>query len=152
MQTIETTIDIDATPEQVWATLTEFDAYADWNPFITDASETATEGSRLRIHIEPPEGRAATFTPTVTAAVPGERLEWLGKLGVRGLFDGRHEFTLDAIEGERTRLVQRERFSGLLVGLLLDEDDISEGFEQMNATLKERVEAVVSHHDAGVPA
>ena len=81
-----------------------------------------------------------TFRPTVTAAVPGERLEWLGHLGVRGLFDGRHEFLLTELDDGRTRLVQRETFGGLLVGFLLNEQRIRSGFRAMNAALKARAE------------
>lgn len=156
MRTIETAIEIDATPEAVWATLVDFESYPDWNPFITAAEGSLEAGARLRIHIQPPNGRGMGFKPTVTAAVPTERLEWLGRLGVRGVFDGRHEFRLEPLGDGRTRLVQRESFSGLLVGLLLDEDDISAGFEQMNEALKNRVEATdngVAHQtDTSVPA
>ena len=156
MQTIETSIEIDATPEAVWVTLVDFEAYPDWNPFITAATGSPEAGARLSIHIQPPEGRGMGFKPTVTAAVPSERLEWLGRLGVRGVFDGRHEFRLEPLADGRTRLVQRESFSGLLVGLLLDEADISAGFEAMNEALKNRVEATgtdAAHQtDTGVAA
>ncbi|MBX0323645.1 SRPBCC domain-containing protein [Halomicroarcula sp. F13] len=144
MKTVTTTIDVDAGPEHVWATLTDFDAYPEWNPFVTAIDGTVAEGERLSVRIEPPEGRGMGFTPRVTAAVPGERLEWLGKLGVRGLFDGRHEFRLEALDDGRTRLHHGESFSGLLVGLLLDEGDIQSGFEAMNETLKARVESGVT--------
>ena len=141
MTTIETTTEIAATPDAVWAVLTDFERYADWNPFITAAEGTARVDERLRIRVHPPRSRAMTFKPTVTAAVPGERLEWLGRLGVRGLFDGRHEFRLEALADDRTRLVQRESFSGLLTGLLLNDARIRNGFEAMNDALKTRVEA-----------
>jgi hypothetical protein len=132
MRTIETTIDIDATPETVWETLLDFESYPEWNSFVTEIRGTAREGERLRIRIQPPEGRGMSFSPRVTAAVPGERLEWLGHLGIRGLFDGRHEFRLEPLTGDRTRFVHRESFAGLLVGLFLDEADTRNGFERMN--------------------
>lgn len=140
MHTIETATIIDATPDAIWASLVDFDAYADWNPFITAAEGTAANGERLRIRVEPPDSRAGTFKPVVTAAVPGERLEWVGRLGVRGLFDGRHEFRIEPSGDGRSRLVQRESFSGLLVGLLLDEPTLRRGFEAMNEALRTRVE------------
>ena len=44
-------------------------------------------------------------------------------------------------EGRRSRFVQAERFSGLLVGAFKSTLDKTEaGFEQMNAALKERAE------------
>ena len=156
MATIETTTTISASPEAVWETLVDFDAYTQWNPFVTAAEGDPEVGERLRIRIAPPGGRAMTFKPVVTAADPGERLEWLGHLGVRGLFDGRHEFRLSELDDGRTELVHRETFGGLLVGLLLDEQRIKSGFRAMNAALKARVEATgtaaANHTDAGVAA
>lgn len=142
MKTIETTIDIDAPTAVVWATLLDFAAYSDWNPFVQHVAGDPTVGSRLRVRIAPPGGRAMTFKPHVTSLEPEARLEWLGRLGVRGLFDGRHEFRLESIDGDRTRLTHSESFSGLLVGILLDEDAIRAGFESMNEALKDRVEGV----------
>lgn len=140
MTTIETSTVIAASPAEVWATLVDFESYTEWNPFVTVAEGVPAEGERLRIRIAPPGGRAMTFKPVVTAADPGERLEWLGHLGIRGLFDGRHEFRLTELDDGRTRLVHRESFGGLLVGLLLDERSIRSGFRAMNAALKARVE------------
>ncbi len=56
-----------------------------------------------------------SFAPTVTAVDEGRNLEWLGHLGVPGLFDGRHSFTLEPVDPDRTRLTQAERFTGCLV-------------------------------------
>ena len=39
--------DIAASPETVWSILTDLEAYADWNPFITQASGEVTVGTRL---------------------------------------------------------------------------------------------------------
>ncbi|MUV89593.1 SRPBCC domain-containing protein [Halapricum sp. CBA1109] len=140
MNTIERTIDIAASPASVWATLVDFPAYPEWNPFVTAVDGDAVVGEQLSVRVEPPEGRAMTFSPTVTTAVPNEHLEWVGRLLVRGLFDGRHEFRLEPTAEDHTRFVHREHFSGLLVGLLLDEGDIGAGFEAMNEALKTRVE------------
>lgn len=44
MRIIEREIDIDATPAQVWAVLTDFPEHKNWNPFITDITG---QGERL---------------------------------------------------------------------------------------------------------
>jgi len=152
MNTVEATTVIAASPETVWETLVDFDSYTDWNPFVVSAAGTPAVGERLAVRIHPQNKRQMGFKPRVTAAVPGERLEWLGHLGVRGLFDGRHEFCLEPLADGRTELVQRETFSGLLVGLLLDEGSIRSGFRAMNAALKERAEATGTVPDTGVAA
>ena len=145
MRTIETERIVDVPPEAVWAVLTDFSAYPEWNPFIPRIEGVPREDERLRVRIEPPESRGATFRPEVQAAEPNRRLAWLGHLFVPYLFDGRHEFRLEPIDGgKRTRLVQRETFGGALVPLLLDADAIRRGFEAMNAALAERAEAAAT--------
>jgi hypothetical protein len=81
-----------------------------------------------------------TFRPQVTEVVPGGVLEWLGHLGVPGLFDGRHRFELTATPSG-THLVQREEFTGLLVRPLRRSLDggTRAGFQAMNEALRERV-------------
>ena len=140
MRTITSTIELDATPEEVWAVLTDSSAYPDWNPFITELDGPLQVGSRLTVRIAPPGGRPMTFTPTVTDVEPERRLAWLGRLLVPGLFDGAHCFVLEPLLGSRTRLVQTETFRGALVwfsGRLLQRTEA--GFTAMNNALLRRV-------------
>jgi len=142
MKTITTAIDIPATLEQVWATLVDTAAYPAWNPFITQLSGELATGEQLQVRIAPPGGRAMTFRPTVTQVEVGRRLEWLGSLGVKGVFDGRHTFTLESLGDRGTRLTQSEEFSGLLVpfvGTMLARTRA--GFEAMNDGLRGRAVA-----------
>ena len=133
-------IDIEAEPEVVWSHLTDLAAYTEWNPFITAATGEVVPGRRLELRMEPPGGRAVTFRPHVTAVSAGSTLEWLGHLGVPGLFDGRHRFDLIPAESG-THVVQSEAFSGLLVRPLRRSLDTGTraGFEAMNAALRRRV-------------
>ena len=57
-----------------------------------------------------------TFKPRVTVMEPDSRLEWLVTLGIPGLFDGRHSFTLSPTGVAATRFVQAEEFSGEFSG------------------------------------
>jgi hypothetical protein len=136
MTIIERSIVIPAPAAIVWTTLTDTGRYGLWNPFIPEFTGELRRGAKIRLRIRPPGGRAMSFTPTVTAVDEGRRLEWLGHLGIPGLFDGRHSFTLDAIDDHRTRLRQEERFSGCLVpvtrGLLRR---TAAGFEAMNEAM-----------------
>jgi hypothetical protein len=139
---IVTETDIDATPEQVWDALTDFGAYASWNPFIRRIEGRPAEGARLEVELQPPEGRPMTFRPTVRSVEPARELRWLGRLGVPGIFDGEHSFTLERLDG-RTRLTHQERFRGVLVPFVARRLRRTYGpaFEQMNDALKRRVES-----------
>ena len=121
--------------------MTDFAAYPDWNPFIRRISGELQVGAKLEVRIEPPGGRAMTFKPTVRAAEANRELRWLGRLLLPGIFDGEHSLRIEPLDGGRSRFVQSERFSGLLVGLVKGALAKTEaGFEQMNTALKTRVE------------
>ena len=133
---ITTHLTIDSPAGQVWQALTDLEGYAGWNPFITAAAGVVDVGQRLKLRIQPPGGRAMTFTPWVTAVEEHRYLEWLGRFGVSGLFDGRHSFSLTPLPGGRTLLQQSETFTGVLVpfaGSILT--PTRAGFEAMNEAL-----------------
>jgi len=136
-----TKVEIAADPTSVWSVLTDLESFDDWNPFITKGSGQIAVGEALRLLMEPPGGRAMTFTPTVTEVTARGRLEWLGHLLRPGVFDGRHRFELEAI-ASGTRLTQSEEFTGFLVPALARSLDsrTRAGFEAMNLAIKERVE------------
>ena len=143
MKELHSEIQIDAPAERVWELLTDFDSYPQWNPFIRKISGQPAPGERLDVRIEPPGGRGMTFKPKVLNAEPNGSLRWLGQLLVPGLFDGEHSFTIEPLEENRVRFVQREAFKGLLVPLFARslETNTQRGFEEMNRALKERAEA-----------
>ena len=142
MKELRTEIEIDASVEAIWEVLMDFEAFPAWNPFIQSISGKATEGSCLNVRIVPPGGQAMTFRPTVTHVRVGRELRWLGHLGMPGLLEGEHIFELEALAEERTKFVQRECFRGLLLPLFWKtlNSKTRQGFEQMNQSLKQRVE------------
>ena len=115
MTIIERSVVIPASTAIVWATLTNTIRCGSWNAVIPDLTGELRPGAKIRVRISPPGARAMSFIPTVTEVVEGRRLEWLGHLGIPGLFDGRHSFTLEALHTGRTRLAQAERFTGCLM-------------------------------------
>jgi hypothetical protein len=143
MKRFVTEVDIKASPAQVWDVLANFDGYSTWNPFIVQAQGDAAVGASVRLRMSPPGGRAITLTPHVTQALPGEVLEWLGRLAVPHLFDGRHRFELHPT-ASGTRVMHSEEFTGILVPLLarsLDAHTLP-GLITMNGALKAEAEGV----------
>jgi hypothetical protein len=142
MTNIEVVTDIAAPAQTVWAELASVAMYGDWNPFMTSVEGRLAVGGRLKIRLVPPGGRPMTFRPTVTKFDVGSQLEWIGRLVVRGVFDGRHSFVLEDVGGGVTRLTQAEEFTGLLVpltGAMLKRTRA--GFHAMNEALRLRAEA-----------
>jgi hypothetical protein len=152
-QELSTQVDIDAPAEAVWAVLTDFDSYHEWNPFMHVAGR-ASENARLHVELALSEGQSTRFRPTVTRVDPSRELRWLGHLWTPGLFDGEHRFELTPLDGGRTRLTHAERFSGVLAPLVrrLTGSATERGFEAMNAALKRRVETEAAEAKLAEPA
>jgi hypothetical protein len=136
---ITTHVTVNGTAADVWTTLTDLSGYDTWNPFITGAAGRIAVGERLELTTHPPGARATTFRPWVTAVEEHRYLEWLGRLAMPGLFDGRHSFTLTRLGGGRTLVQQSETFTGALVPFAGPELARTEaGFVRMNDALARR--------------
>ncbi len=141
MKEIITEITIDANISTVWNVLMDFENHPKWNPFIKSISGEKIVGKKLEVFIKPPDGNGMTFKPVILKLDVNKEFRWKGKLGIPGLFDGEHFFILEPIEGNKTKFVHGEKFSGLLIPLLgkiFDKTVI--GFDQMNKALKSKCE------------
>jgi len=84
-----------------------------------------------------------TFKPQVLNAEINHELRWLGKLGIKGIFDREHFFIMEENANGKTIFRHGENFSGMIASILFGiiEDDTRKGFKAMNEALKIRVEA-----------
>ncbi|MCX5198560.1 SRPBCC domain-containing protein [Streptomyces sp. NBC_00249] len=145
MRTTATEITVDATPAQVWATLTDLPRYCTWNPVVRQAAGEVAVGARLELTMYAESGKPTVFRPTVLTAVPGAELRWAGRFLVRGLLDTEHWFRLSEGPGRTTRLEHGERFRGLLAPLLGSRlTGTARNFTPMNEALRTRVESARS--------
>jgi hypothetical protein len=143
---LTTSVEIQATPEEVWAVLTDFSAYPQWNPFITSAEVTSPgglePGATLRNNLHDASGDTV-FIPEVLVADPGQELRWLGKVGPGWIVDGEHAFQIERIGPDRVRLTQSEDFTGVLVPFIQGQlhNQTLPQFEAMNQALAQQVAA-----------
>ena len=139
---LQTEVEINASPERVWAILTDFSSCPKWNPFIRFIRGVPEKGERLEVRIQPSGAKGMTFRPCVLVADAGLELRWLGRFLLPGIFDGEHSFTIQPISDGKVLFRQSELFSGVLVPLFrgsLDRDS-QRGFEEMNLALKSLAE------------
>jgi len=133
----ESTIDINATPEQVWAVLTDFPSYGEWSNF-SSIDGVATEGTRLVIRMP-----GMRFRPTVTVSTVNNELEWSAKVITDRFFLGRHGFRLVRKDDGTTEVTNTETFSGASVRpfrRLFAKGHRDNGYTAFNQALKARVE------------
>lgn len=64
-RSLETTVDILAPAEVVWAVLADTAAWSEWNPTLTKCEGKLEPGQRLVVTAQPPGRGAWTFKPTV---------------------------------------------------------------------------------------
>lgn len=142
MHKICTDITIEAPITDVWDMLTDFEKYEKWNPFIKCIKGTFELGSKLEVYLQPPGMKGTSMSPVLSKIEPVNEFRWMGNLWIKGIFDGEHAFRLEELENERTRLIQCERFRGILAPLILHliGDKTREGFQRMNSSLKNECE------------
>lgn len=135
---LTTSIDVDASPDQVWAVLTDFASYGEWSSFKR-IEGTPEQGERLKIRMP-----GMSFRPFVTAAVPHQELEWSAEIVSPRFFLGRHTFTLVPQHDGTTLVVNTETFTGITVRpfeRLFAGDSRDDGYAAFNRALKDRVES-----------
>ena len=142
MKEVRSEIEINSYPESVWRILIDFATYDQWNPFIKKIIGLPTERSKIDIYIKTPSGKNRKYSPRITKVKEGRELRWFGKSSLPGFLNAEHIFTIEELQPERVRFIQREVFDGLLIrvfGKGLD-TDIRQGFQEMNEALKRRAE------------
>jgi hypothetical protein len=142
MKEIKTEIIINAASEKVWKVLTNFKAYPDWNPFITSIEGEVFEGSKFKVSVQSLGSKPMRFSPICTSYNENVEFSWLGKIMMKGIFDGKHGFELIPLVEGKTKFIQREEFKGILVPMLWKKLDVNTrwSFEMMNDKLKETIE------------
>jgi hypothetical protein len=137
MQTLHTEIRIKASPKKVWNTLVVSPAIPGE---IRNAIRDRKTGVNLRVTMSA-GGRSATLTVKVLAADPFREIRWRGYLWVPGLFDGEHSFEIREDVGGITLLVQREKFTGLLLPFLSGTLRVTRlEFEATNTEIRDQAE------------
>jgi hypothetical protein len=135
---ITTQIEIKANPNSIWQTLTDFENYSKWNPFIKKVEGDVKVGNYLNIEVD-----GMKFKPEVLVYNESKEFRWIGKLFFKGLFEGEHKFEIIQNDNGTSTFVQSEKFRGILVPLFKKKlnSNTKNGFANMNQKLKERVES-----------
>jgi hypothetical protein len=142
MTEIRTEIEIEASAGRVWKVLTDFAAYAEWNPLIPVASGEIKPGARLKFRARLWDGVALRLQPTVVVAEAGRELRWRDQLLFPALFAAEHSLFIEPRGEQRVRFIHREVYSGFLrpLVLLIIASNNRRRFSAMDRALKTRAE------------
>jgi hypothetical protein len=120
MSHLETTLDIDAPVGDVWATFLdkqhwkEFSAFEDRSP-----NHPIVAGGTFRFAIRVLGLPPPPLEVTVVGFEAPSEVRWVGGIPGFPLVQGEHVFRFETLPDRRTRLQNRESFSGALSGLFL---------------------------------
>ena len=134
-QAVRVAIDIKATPEKIWALLTNAADVPRWNSTVTQIEGRIAPGERLKIKV--PISRR-TFTVRVDTFEPHTRLVWSDGSAV---FKGVRTITLAPKSDGSTTFAMEEVFTGFMLPLISRSlPDFKPVFEQYAADLKKEAE------------
>jgi hypothetical protein len=128
-----------ASPEAVWAVLTDGASWSAWDSGVDAVEGRIAPGEAIKIRSQAaPRG---TFPVRVTAFEPSARLRFSGGMPF-GLFRGVRNYTLSPDPGGGTAFHMREEYSGPLLGLIWRSmPDLGPSFDRFARGLKQRVES-----------
>lgn len=117
---IEETIEIDASPEEVWRLFGDLSTWSHWNrtcrkaAFVSGEPWTPQSRFTMTMHLGPIP-LTATVEITEMQAGLSRVVSWRGgRLGIQG----NHRWQLEALDVDRTRVVSHEVFTGATLPLL----------------------------------
>jgi hypothetical protein len=138
MRAYDATATIEASPDAIWAILTDAPAYAAWDSGVERVSGRIAPGETITVFSKVNPGRA--FPVKVSEFVPGQRMVWSGGMPL-GLFKGVRTFALSAGGNGATRFTMREEYTGPLAPLIWRSiPDLGPSFAQFANGLKARAE------------
>ncbi|MGA2598038.1 MAG: SRPBCC domain-containing protein [Bryobacteraceae bacterium] len=131
---------IRATPESIWALLTDAAGYTRWNSTVEKVDGKIAKGQRVTVHPKINPGRA--FPVTVAAFEPARRMVWTGGMPL-GLFKGERTFTLQPSSNGEVEFSMREEYSGLMAPLIgRSIPDLQPAFDEFASDLKRAAESM----------
>ncbi len=138
MKSYESTATIKATPDAIWAILTDAPGYPSWDSGVQSVQGHIAPDEKIKVTSEANPKRA--FPVKVTEFEPGRRMIWSGGMPL-SLFRGVRTFTLQPQGDGATLFRMREEYTGPLLPLIWRSmPDLGPSFKQFANGLKQRAE------------
>jgi uncharacterized protein YndB with AHSA1/START domain len=130
---------ISASPQRVWAVLTDSERFPEWDSGIDRVEGKIAPGATIKLFVKVNPGRA--FPLKVSEFAAPRLLVFSGGMPL-GLFKGVRTYTLEPDGAGRTQFHMREEYTGALLGMMWKSiPDLGPSFQQFADGLKARAEA-----------
>jgi hypothetical protein len=138
MMPFNATVTVEAPADWLWALITNFAHYDDWNPLVPTIRGEPRLNARLKLLLAPASRRPITLRARVLVAARNRELRWQGRSRIPGLLKLEHGFRIEQRAGS-CRLHHGLSCSGWLAERLADA--LRESFEATNQGLLARTGA-----------
>lgn len=157
MKELATVIEIDAKPDVVWRHLAAFRHYGEWNPFITAIDGHPILGQKVKVtmRLKTADGRNQAnhiIEPRIIKVEDDNEIRWEHGAWFSWMMTIEHWFRITQRKGG-VKVHQCMRVEGLMSTVLKDDyfNMFRDGFNDMNAALKHRVETFEPRTQKNLP-
>ena len=138
MKFYESSATIAASPDAVWALITDAPGLSTWDSGVDRVEGRIAAGETIKVHSKAAPGRV--FPVKVTEFTPSRRMVWSGGMPL-GLFKGVRTYSLTP-EGTGTKFHMREEYTGPMLPMIWGSmPDLQPSFDQYASGLKARAES-----------
>jgi S-(hydroxymethyl)glutathione synthase len=143
-KTLETDIQINASPQTVWSVMDDLDRYPEWNALVPEFAGRTTVGEVLNGMIVLNEIPPFPLTPTLLRVVGARELRWITLKPDEIVTSGEHYFILKPTPDGGTHLLHHETFESNAIEMVWAAVEASTlpVYLRMNEALKARAEAL----------
>ena len=139
MKSYEASSTIAATPDAIWAILTDGASYSRWDSGVERVEGRIAPGETIKVYVTVNPGRA--FPVKVIEFSPGQRMVWSGGMPL-GLFKGVRTYTLSPQGNVTTTFNMREEYTGPMLAMIWRSiPNLAPSFTQFANGLKQRAES-----------
>ncbi len=128
---------IAATPEEVWAILTDTASYPEWNPVFIEVVGAYAEGGKVQNKVRDPDGKILEMTAEIRVLRPEREIRQFG--GLPGIITFDHQWILEPVP-EGTRVIQHETDQGIYLWFW-NSDWIEPSYQSVLTALEERLKS-----------
>ena len=144
---VSETVEIDAPAELVWSVVTDFDRYAEWNPFTVRVDAVLELGAPVVLHLPDPAKPGQTFETheQISVIEAPHHLQYNTGDSIPGVHAVRDQWVTD-LGGGRSSYRTTDVFTGEHAKLVFDlqAEWVTNGFNAIAHALKARAEGLAA--------
>lgn len=137
-KSVHSEITIQATPKEVWSTLTDFSGIKEWNSVLVPIEGVLKEGTTIRYEFRQDQNSSSIIPASVKKIVENRLLNQTG--GMTGLLTFDHRYILEPSESG-TKVIIHEEYRGIMVPFW-NPAQVGDAYNRLAQALKARVEGI----------